>query len=256
MEPVPAVERSSERDGRASWLLAIDTATSDIVIAAGLPSGEPLGLSTWSAGYRHGETLLPAIGRLTGENNLRRSRIRGVIVGTGPGTFTGLRVGIATAKGIARGLAIPIVGVSTAVGLVEAYAREQGLKTTADLALLLPAGPQDRLLIQNGTATVLPAGTEPDLPAGTTLVAIDLPDRAPADALARGAGAKRGLGAELLRQGGIRLAAHDTDDISRLVPEYVTRPRGVMGETGEVTITSDVERRSEPREAAWSPDRP
>ena len=45
--------------------------------------------------------------------NIRRSRLTGIVVGTGPGAFTGLRVGLATAKGLAHGLGIPIVGVST-----------------------------------------------------------------------------------------------------------------------------------------------
>ena len=41
-----------------------------------------------------------------------------IVVGTGPGAFTGLRVGIATAKGMAHALGVPIVGVSTADALL------------------------------------------------------------------------------------------------------------------------------------------
>ena len=66
----------SSHDGRRPGILAIDTATTRVVIATGSPDGSADGVSTWVAGYRHGETLLPSIGRFLGEQNLRRSRLR------------------------------------------------------------------------------------------------------------------------------------------------------------------------------------
>jgi hypothetical protein len=81
----------------------------------------------------------------------------------------------------------------------------------------------------------LPGGTEPDLADGEILVAVDLADRAPADAVARGEAALDQLGHELLRLGAARIAAGDVDDLAGLVPEYVTLPRGVTTEaSGEV----------------------
>jgi tRNA threonylcarbamoyl adenosine modification protein YeaZ len=222
-------------NGRREWLLVIDTATSRIVVAAAALDGTPLGVSTWEAGRTHGAQLLPAIGRLTGEANLRRSRIRGVIVGTGPGAFTGLRVGIATAKAIAHELGVPIVGVSTAAALLRA-------SDTGDAGLLLiPAGPNDRVAVPAGGAPVLlPGGTEPEAGGDRLLVAVDLGEgRAPADAVARGAQARDGLAAELARIGAARLAAGAPDDLATLVPEYVTLPRGVRSETGEVAWSRD-----------------
>jgi tRNA threonylcarbamoyl adenosine modification protein YeaZ len=221
-------------DGRRSWLLAIDTATSRVVVAAAALDGTPLGVSTWEAGRTHGAQLLPAIGRLTGEANLRRSRIRGVIVGTGPGAFTGLRVGIATAKALAHELGVPIVGVSTGGALLAA----------ADLdghgLLLLPAGPNDRLAVRAGVAPLLlPGGTEPTVEPGDILVAVDLDGRAPADAVVRGDAARAAFADVLVRIGAARLAAGDTDDLARLVPEYVSLPRGVTRETGEVAWSRD-----------------
>ena len=68
-------------DGRGRAVLAIDTATTRVVVAVGDRHGRPLGESTWLAGYRHGEQLLPSIGRLLGEANVRRSRLEAVIVG-------------------------------------------------------------------------------------------------------------------------------------------------------------------------------
>jgi len=82
---------------------------------------------------------------------------------------------------------------------------------------------------------LLPGGREPDLRPGTTLVALDLDGRAPGDAVERGERARRGLGAALLRLGAERLSAGQPDDLERLVPEYVTLPRGVRAMSGEVT---------------------
>ena len=203
-------------DGRRRAILAIDTATTHVVIATGTPEGVADGVSTWTAGYRHGETLLPTIGRFLGEQNIRRSRLVGIVVGTGPGAFTGLRVGIATAKGLAHGLGIPLVGVSTGEALIEAFEAAEAAVAVADgldgpvapSVLLLPAGPRDRLVVRARSAPVpLPAGEEPDLAPGERLVAVDLEGRAPDDAIARGETARAGLGQALLRAGAAKLAA-------------------------------------------------
>lgn len=241
-------------DGRRHAILAIDTATTHVVIATGTPEGVADGVSTWTAGYRHGETLLPAIGRFLGEQNVRRSRLAGIVVGTGPGAFTGLRVGIATAKGLAHGLGIPLVGVSTAEALIEAFEAAEG--TNGATVLLLPAGPSDRLVVRAGTRPVpLPAGEEPDLAPGERLVAVDLDGRAPDDAVARGETARAGLGQALIRAGAAKLAAitaaagapGTTDsaapapasELETLVPDYVTLPRGVTATTGTVEWSRD-----------------
>ena len=189
-------------------------------------------------GRTHGAQLLPAIGRLHGEANLRRSRIRGVIVGTGPGAFTGLRVGLATAKALAHELGVPIVGVSTGEALLAAAAAPAGPRRS----LLLPAGPNDRLRgpRRGRRRGSCPAARSRTSGPGDVLVAVDLDGRAPADALARG---ERGPGR---LRGGARPARAprasrpgDADDLARLVPEYVSLPRGVARESGEVAWSRD-----------------
>jgi tRNA threonylcarbamoyl adenosine modification protein YeaZ len=234
----------SSHDGRREAILALDTATTRIVVASGSPDGRIDGMTTWPAGYRHGETLLPAIGRFLGEQNLRRSRLTGVVVGTGPGAFTGLRVGLATAKGLAHGLRIPIVGISTAEALLAAAHADAAARGDVgsdagdppEPVLLLPAGPNDRILVRLGRPPeLLAAGTEPGLADRDMLVAIDLEERADASALERGEAARAGLGAALIQLGAARLRRGDGDDLARLVPEYVTLPRGVTAETGEVS---------------------
>jgi hypothetical protein len=73
------------------WLLAIDTATSRIIVAAGDPDGRLLRSLDWPAGHRHGERLLPGIEQLLADARLDRATLAGIVVGTGPGAFTGLR---------------------------------------------------------------------------------------------------------------------------------------------------------------------
>jgi hypothetical protein len=123
--------------------------------------------------------------------------------------------------------------VSTASALLHAAAGGPGGASAAPdpaarLVLLLPAGPSDRVVCRPGEpAHILPGGAEPELAAGEALVAVDLEGRADADALERGTAARAGLAVALLALGAPRLAAHDGDDLARLVPEYVTLPRGV-----------------------------
>jgi tRNA threonylcarbamoyl adenosine modification protein YeaZ len=226
-------------DGRRRAILAIDTATTRVVIATGSPEGVADGVSTWTAGYRHGETLLPSIQRFLGEQNIRRSRLSGIVVGTGPGAFTGLRVGMATAKGLAHALGIPLAGVSTAEALLAAVGVERAV-------LLLPAGPSDRLMVRTGSPAVsLPAGTDPELGPDETLVALDLEDRAPADALELGERARAGLGESLIRLGAAHLAelaaetGAATNELETLVPDYVTLPRGVRAASDTVAWSRD-----------------
>ncbi len=229
---------SSTHDGRRPAILAIDCATTQVVVATGSPGGVIDGATTWPAGYRHGETLLPAIGRFLGEQNIRRSRLTAIVVGTGPGAFTGLRVGIATAKGLAHGLGLPIVGISTGEALL--VAGVDGRHRPAPPSSCMPAGPSDRIIVRRGAApALLPAGSEPMLAEGESIVAIDLDGRADPAAIERGEAARRGLGAALISLGAARLAAGDVDDLAGLVPEYVTLPRGVRAEGGEVSWSRD-----------------
>jgi tRNA threonylcarbamoyl adenosine modification protein YeaZ len=227
-------------DGRNKAILAIDTATSRVVVAVGTPDGEPLGLATWAADHRHGEQLLPSIGRVLGEANVRRSRLEAIVAGTGPGAFTGLRVGLATAKGLAHGLGRPLVGVATSDALIESAALTEGIAASR-VVLLLPAGPSDRVVARTGVPARLVAGGGDidELRPDDVLVAVDLDDRAPRDAVERGVRARDGLGIQLLRLGAARLAGKGADDLATLVPEYVTLPRGVAASVGEVTWSPD-----------------
>jgi len=229
----------------ARLILALDTATSRVVIALGDAAGSVLFEDGWTAGHRHGETLLPRLQELLSQAGVRIVDVSAIVVGTGPGTFTGLRVGLATAKALAVSLDCPIVGIATAAALLDAdraaRASSAGASSPgadddrpAPAAVLVPAGPNDRVLIRAGAATLVPAGSEPDLDPGQDLVAVDLDGRAAAEASARGHAALGGLAGALLRIGAARVASGDVDDVRTLVPEYVTLPRGIREEHGTV----------------------
>jgi tRNA threonylcarbamoyl adenosine modification protein YeaZ len=216
-------------------LLAIDTATSQAVVALEQPGGPPA-VASWPAGQRHGEELLAAIERLLAGAGIPTEALGGIVVGTGPGAFTGLRVGLATAKGLAHALGVPIVGVATASALL---APAEG-ESAGPRILLLPAGPRDRVVVDADGVRLLGAGAEPAVPAGSELLAVDLDGRAPAEALALGRAAQGRLGPTLLRLAATRLAAGDADDLARLVPEYVSLPRGVTALGGPIEWSRDL----------------
>jgi tRNA threonylcarbamoyl adenosine modification protein YeaZ len=225
-------------------ILVIDTATSRAVVGLGRSAGDSsdaIAARTWPVHHQHGETLLPTLIAFLAEQGAHLADLRGIVVGTGPGAFTGLRVGLATAKGLAHGLDLPIVGVSSAEALLDA-ARASGTTGDGDgeALLLLPAGPNDRVAVRSGRPPeLLPGGDEPARGHGDRLVAVDLDGRAPGDAVARGDAARDGLAAALFRIGAPRLAAGEPDDLAGLVPEYVTLPRGIRASSGEVTWSRD-----------------
>jgi len=84
--------------------------------------------------------LLPLAKRLMDDHRVVRKEVAAVSVTCGPGSFTGVRVGLATAMGVAVGLAIPVFGVSTLRALCRAA--EEAVAGRGDLlpVAVLPAG--------------------------------------------------------------------------------------------------------------------
>jgi tRNA threonylcarbamoyladenosine biosynthesis protein TsaB len=70
----------------------------------------------------HAEALLPLVARLFAETGVAKSSIERVAVGIGPGSFTGLRIGIALGEGIALGTGVPLVGVGSLEAMVRGVA--------------------------------------------------------------------------------------------------------------------------------------
>ncbi|MEO5918277.1 MAG: tRNA (adenosine(37)-N6)-threonylcarbamoyltransferase complex dimerization subunit type 1 TsaB [Candidatus Limnocylindrales bacterium] len=223
-----------------AWILALDTATSQIVVGAGRLDGETILKRSRPAGFRHGELLLDEVQSLMSDAGLRREALAGIIVGTGPGAFTGLRVGLATGKTLAHALRLPIVGVSTAEALLRAVGDQGIVDGSVEVMLLLPAGPRDRVINRHGAQPqMLPSGAPLEIGPATTLVAVDLEGRAPDDAVARGAAAQNGLCSALIKLGSARLRSGQFDDAEQLVPDYVTLPRGITASSGSIEWSTD-----------------
>jgi tRNA threonylcarbamoyladenosine biosynthesis protein TsaB len=91
-------------------VLGIETSTAVSSVALGTEQGT-VGAAQVSRGKGHAEFLVPAIRYIAGEADVQMRSVAGVAVGLGPGLFTGMRVGVATAKSIAQALRIPIVGI-------------------------------------------------------------------------------------------------------------------------------------------------
>jgi tRNA threonylcarbamoyladenosine biosynthesis protein TsaB len=88
-------------------ILAFDTAT-DVATSALVSDGEVLGERTSRA-----VTLLEDVDALLRQAGTHTRELEALAVGTGPGSFTGVRIGLATARGLALALGLPVAGVST-----------------------------------------------------------------------------------------------------------------------------------------------
>ena len=93
-------------------ILGIDTATLQSGCAVGGHEGV-LALAQSAKGRRHAENLTPAIEFICAQAQIELSEISVVAVDLGPGLFTGLRVGIATATAMAHALSVPMIGVAS-----------------------------------------------------------------------------------------------------------------------------------------------
>lgn len=91
-------------------ILAIDTATRTASIALYNNTGV-LAEESWRSKNNHSVEVMPAITRLVVRQGLTMRDLSGIAVSLGPGSFTGLRIGMSVAKGLCLGLEIPIVGV-------------------------------------------------------------------------------------------------------------------------------------------------
>ncbi|QNN51456.1 tRNA (adenosine(37)-N6)-threonylcarbamoyltransferase complex dimerization subunit type 1 TsaB [Nocardioides mesophilus] len=105
-------------------LLAFDTATEAVTVA--LHDGERVvAASTTVDARRHGELLAPAIAAVLDRAGIVRQDLTALAVGVGPGPFTGLRVGLVTARTLALVLDVPVYGVCT-LDVLAAQALDEG----------------------------------------------------------------------------------------------------------------------------------
>lgn len=109
--------------------LALATATPQVSVALGSPAGLT-GEITVRQGRRHGEVLAPAIESLMKLTGASLGDVGRLVVDGGPGLFTGLRVGVATAKALASALDVPVVACSSLDALAYPH-RDSGCRVAS-----------------------------------------------------------------------------------------------------------------------------
>ncbi|WP_174615762.1 tRNA (adenosine(37)-N6)-threonylcarbamoyltransferase complex dimerization subunit type 1 TsaB [Virgibacillus ihumii] len=93
-------------------VLAIDTSNQILGIAL-LKDGELLGEAVTNIKKNHSVRLMPAIDQLMRDVNMTPDQLDRIVAAKGPGSYTGVRIGLTTAKSMAWALNIPVVGVSS-----------------------------------------------------------------------------------------------------------------------------------------------
>lgn len=114
-------------------LLALDTATQAVTVAvADVTDGEVVAESTTVDALRHGELLAPAIEDVLTQAGIAAPQLSRIAVGVGPGPFTGLRVGLVTARTMGAVLGIPVVGICTLDVLAAAVTLDEAFLVATD----------------------------------------------------------------------------------------------------------------------------
>lgn len=109
--------------------LGFDTATPYLSLALWSPERGVVSSFSETIGRDHAKRIIIELDNLFQGVNISPSQLAGMGVGVGPGSYTGVRVGIATAKALAKGLNVPLVGVSTLAAMAHNVLKdgEQGI---------------------------------------------------------------------------------------------------------------------------------
>ena len=204
-----------------AWLLAIDTSSDWSGVA--LTNGGEWAELNWSSGRRQTTQVLPEIERLLARMDIAIGDVGAIAVATGPGSFSGLRVGLSLAKGFALAAGRPVIGVSTLAAAHYGWT-ELGLPVFA----VVRAGRNQYVWGQHAALPDLHSGEIADLMAGVPAGAVIVGelDAAAAGALiTRGCivpdePARRRRASALAAIGWRRWRAGEVDDPATLEPHY------------------------------------
>ncbi len=92
-----------------------------------------------SEGRNHATMLLPFIENLLNEQNIRINQLDAISVSSGPGSYTGLRIGLSTAKGLCYGAGIPLISVSTLQTMSLGFSQQHQLAASDLLCPMIDA---------------------------------------------------------------------------------------------------------------------
>ncbi len=101
-------------------ILHLETATTVCSVALA-EQGKIIDFLEINDGYKHDETLVSFVQQLLQKNTIQPAAIQAVAVSAGPGSYTGLRIGVSAAKGFCSALNIPLIAISTLQILAESY---------------------------------------------------------------------------------------------------------------------------------------
>lgn len=200
-------------------IVAVESASTDLSVALADRGGGRDTSDAWSSAQRQSAELLPRLLALCEREGRTLRDASAVAVGIGPGSFTGLRVGMSLAKGLAFALRIPIVGIPSLAAWLAADAEAMAALARAGAHegyLLLRDEMEPRIVERDalpdriGTARIVAPGELAD----AFGLASAVPPFGAAQAVAR-------MAAE-------RLAADPGgDELAGLEPAYLRAPRGV-----------------------------
>jgi tRNA threonylcarbamoyladenosine biosynthesis protein TsaB len=146
-------------------LLGFDTATPSTAVALRLADGTILRARDDPApGERPGHTtrLLPLASELLAQAGLSWGALGRIAVGVGPGTFTGLRIGIATARGLAHSLGVEVVGLGSLRVLAQATLRQSGEQPPPSVLAMIDARRGEAFIAAyDATGELTPPGALP-----------------------------------------------------------------------------------------------
>ncbi len=96
-----------------SNILCIETATTNCSVALSIYGEQSVLQEDNDVKYSHAERLHPYIEKVLSEANIEKNELTAIAISKGPGSYTGLRIGVSAAKGLCYALGIPLISIST-----------------------------------------------------------------------------------------------------------------------------------------------
>ncbi|MCX6189216.1 MAG: tRNA (adenosine(37)-N6)-threonylcarbamoyltransferase complex dimerization subunit type 1 TsaB [Bacteroidetes bacterium] len=126
-------------------ILSIETSTSNCSVALHNAAGELVGVKEHNEPNVHASQLFVFIHELLNDHKIQFSQLKAVAVSKGPGSYTGLRIGVSAAKGLCYSLNLPLLSVHTLAGM----AHSAKLQMADEKAVLIPMIDARRMEVYN-----------------------------------------------------------------------------------------------------------
>jgi tRNA threonylcarbamoyl adenosine modification protein YeaZ len=208
-------------------LLGLDTATPAVTVA--LHDGvQPLAQLVTVDAHRHAELLAPAIAKAIADAGATQPDLTGIVAGVGPGPYTGLRVGLVTARVLGAALGIPVYGLCSLDAIAADVAAGDGAGLAGDFLVATDARRRELYWARYDRAGRRIFGPEVSRPAEIPAAGLPAAGEGPMlypEILPNGLGPAYPAAATLCRVAVAAIAAGDPDKVL-LPPEplYLRRP--------------------------------